>query len=173
MTMKKSVKAAAKHIDTATKKKAENNITIVNCAVIIYALLLAVISSMSNSSATVEGAAAIRHILFYFGIIGFMGIAAYAAYKSNKSFLKYSLMCLFVSITSVAMLYCNSTRAWGTVITWVSLGIALLFNCVYAYLTDKNLYYSSKKTQIVFKSVVGAVYAILLVVLGLAFFRVI
>lgn len=170
--MKKSVKAS-KHTDTAAKKKAENNITIVNCAVIIYALLLAMISSMSNSSATVEGAAAIRHILFYFGVIGFMGIAAYSAYKSNKSFLKYSLMCLFVSVTSIAMLYCNSTKAWGTVITWASLGIALLFNCIYAYLTDKNLYYSSKKTQLVFKSIVGAVYAILLIILILAFFRVI
>lgn len=171
--MKKSVKASVKNIDTAAKKKAENNITIVNCAVIIYALLLAVISSMSNSSATVEGAAAIRYILFYCGIIGFMGIAAYAAYKSNKSFLKYSLMCLFVSITSVALLYCNSTHAWGTFITWIALGVALFFNCIYAYLTDKNLYYSSKKTQVVFRSVVGVVYAIFLIVLILAFFRVI
>lgn len=171
--MKKSVKASRQNIDTAAKKKAENNITIVNCAVIIYALLLAVLSSMSNSSATVEGAFAIRHILFYCGIVGFMGIAAYAAYKSNKSFLKYSLMCLFVSITSIALLYCNSTHAWGTVITWLSLGIALFFNCIYAYLADKNLYYSSKKTQIVFKSVVGAIYAALLIVLILAFFRVI
>ena len=169
--MKKSVKASVKNIDTAAKRKAENNITIVNCAVIIYALLLAVISSMSNSSATIEGAAAIRHILFYCGIVGFMGIAAYAAYKSNKSFLKYSLMCLFVSITSVALLYCNSTHAWGTYITWISLGVALIFNCIYAYLTDKNLYYSSKKTQIVFKSVVGGVYAVFFILLILAFFR--
>ncbi|MBR5535992.1 MAG: hypothetical protein IKU60_05020 [Clostridia bacterium] len=170
--MKKSAKASFKK-DTAMQKKAENNITIVNCAVIIYALVLAVISSMSNSSVTVEGAFAIRHILIYCGIIGFMGIAAYAAYKSNKSFLKYSLMCLFVTISSVAILYCNSTHAWGTTITWFALGIAFLFNCVYAYLTDKNLYYTSKKTQIVFKSVVGAVYGVLLIVLILAFFRVI
>lgn len=171
--MKKSVKASVKNIDTAAKKKAENNITIVNCAVIIYSLLLAVIASMSNSSATVEGAFAIRHILFYCGIIGFMGIAAYAAYKSNKSFLKYSLMCLFVSVTSVAILYCNSTHAWGTYITWVALGIALIFNTIYAYLTDKNLYYASKKTQLVFKSIVGIVYAILLIILILAFFKII
>lgn len=171
--MKKSVKASVKNIDTAAKKKAENNITIVNCAVIIYAILLALISSMSNSSATVEGAFAIRRILIYCGIIGFMGIAAYSAYKSNKSFLKYSLMCLFVSVTSVAILYCNSTHAWGSVITWFALGLALVFNCIYAYLTDKNRYYSSKKTPIVFRSVVGAVYAILLIVLILAFFKLI
>lgn len=171
--MKKSVKASVKNIDTAAQKKAENNITIVNCAVVIYSLLLAVISSMSNSSTTVEGASAIRHILFYCGIVGFMGIAAYSAYKSNKSFLKYSLMCLYVSITSIAILYCNSTHAWGTYLTWVSLGVALVFNCIYAYLTDKNLYYSSKKTQIVFRSVVGAVYGFFLILLILAFFRVI
>lgn len=171
--MKKSLKASAKNIDTAMKKKAENNITIVNCAVIIYALLLAVIASMSNSSVTVAGAVSIRRILFYCGIVGFMGIAAYAAYKSNKSFLKYSLMCLFVSITSVAALICNSSRAWGTIVTWVALGIALAFNIVYAYLTDKNLYYSSKKTPVVFKTVVGVVYGILLLVLVLAAFKVI
>ncbi|MBQ8540656.1 MAG: hypothetical protein IJ435_04185 [Clostridia bacterium] len=171
--MKRSAKASVKNIDTAIKKKAENNITIVNCAVIIYALLLAVIASMSNSSVTVAGAAAIRRILFYCGIVGFMGIAAYAAYKSNKSFLKYSLMCLFVSITSIAALICNSTRAWGTIVTWVALGIALVFNMIYAYLTDKNLYYSSKKTPVVFKAVVGAVYAVLLVILILAAFKVI
>ncbi len=171
--MKKSLKASAKNIDTAMKKKAENNITIVNCAVIIYALLLAVIASMSNSSVTVAGAVSIRRILFYCGIAGFMGIAAYAAYKSNKSFLKYSLMCLFVSITSVAALICNNARAWGTIVTWVALGVALAFNMVYAYLTDRNLYYSSKKTPIVFKTVVGAVYFVLLLVLVLAAFKII
>ncbi|MBQ8001971.1 MAG: hypothetical protein IJ297_00835 [Clostridia bacterium] len=171
--MKKAAKPSVKNIDTAMKQKAENNITIVNCGVIIYALLLAIISSMSNSSSTVAGASAIRHILIYCGLIGFMGIAAYAAYKSNKSFLKYSLMCLFVSISSVAILYCNSTRAWGTVITWLALLVAFVFNLIYAALTDKNKYYTSKKTQVIFKTVVGIVYAIFLVVLVLAFFRVI
>lgn len=171
--MKKSAKASVKNIDTAMKKKAENNITIVNCGIVIYALLLAVIASMSNSSTTVEGAFAIRHILIYCGLAGFMGIAAYAAYKSNKSFLKYSLMCMFVSISSIAILYCNSTRAWGTVITWLALAVAFVFNCIYAYLADKNLYYTSKKTQLVFKVVVGVVYAVLAVILILAFFKLI
>ncbi len=171
--MKKAAKSSVKNIDTAMKKKAENNITIVNCGIIIYALLLAIISSMSNSSSTVAGASAIRHFLIYCGFIGFMGIAAYAAYKSNKSFLKYSLMCLFVSVSSIAMLYCNNTHAWGTTITWGALALAFVFNFIYAYLTDKNRYYSSKKTQIVFKTIIGIVYGILAVLLILAFFRVI
>ncbi len=171
--MKKSAKSSVKNTDLAMKHKAENNITIVNCGIVLYALLLAVIASMANSSLTVEGASAVRHILIYCGLAGFMGIAAYAAYKSNKSFLKYSLMCLFVSVSSVAILYCNNTHAWGTMITWLALGIAFVFNCVYAYLTDKNLYYTSKKTQLVFKVVVGIVYALLAIVLILAFFRVI
>lgn len=171
--MKKSAKTSVKNTDIATKQKAENNITIVNCGVILYALLLVVISSMANSSSTVEGAFAIRRILIFCGLAGFMGIAAYSAYKSNKSFLKYSLMCLFVSVSSVAILYCNNVRAWGTVITWVALAVAFIFNCIYAYLTDKNLYYSSKKTQINFKLAVGIVYLILAVILILAFFRVI
>lgn len=171
--MKKSAKSSVKNIDTTMEKKAENNITIVNCGIVIYALLLAMIASMSNSSVTIEGAVAIRHVLIYCGLIGFMGIAAYAAYKSNKSFLKYSLMCLFVAVSSAAILYCNSTRAWGTNITWLALAIAFLFNCVYSYLTDKNLYYTSKKTQLIFKIAVGVVYVILLIILILAFFKLI
>lgn len=171
--MKNSAKSSVKKIDTAAKQKAENNITIVNCAIVIYALLLAVISSMSNSSVTVEGAFAIRYILIYCGIAGFMGIAAYAAYKSDKSLLKYSFMCLYVTISSVTILHCNNTHAWGTAITWLSLGIAFIFNCIYALLNDKNLYYSNKKTRIAFRSSVGAVYAVLAVVLIFAFFKII
>lgn len=170
--MKKSAKSSANSQNTALLKRAENNITIVNCGIVLYALVLAFLHSMSNSSATVEGAFAIRRILMYCGIVGFMGIAAYSAYKSNKSFLKYSLMCLFVSVSSAAMLFCDH-RGWGTLITGAALLIAFVFNCIYAYLTDKNLYYSSKKTQLIFKTVVGIAYALLAIVLALAFFQVI
>lgn len=166
--MKKSVNSK----DTALRKRAENNITIVNCGIVIYALVLAFLHSMSLSSMTAEGAVAIKRILMYCGIISSMLIAAYSAYKSNKSFLKYSLMCFFVSVSSASLLFCED-RGWGTKVSIAALVIAFIFNCIYAGLTDKNLYYSSKKTQIVFRTVVCVVYALLLVILGLAFFKVI
>lgn len=167
--MKKANKAP---VNAQLQKRAENNITIVNCAVVVYALVLIFLHSMSNSTATTEGAASIKHLLMYGGIISAMVVAAYAAYKSNKSLLKYSLMCLFVAVSSAAMLFCNS-RGWADKVNFVALAMAIVFNLVYAYLTDKNLYYTEKKTRIIFRSVVGVFYAILMIVLLLAFFKVI
>lgn len=158
--------------DTALQRRAENNITIVNCGIVIYALVLTIIYSMSLSSTTIEGAVAIRRILMFSGIIGFMLIAAYAAYKSNKSYLKYSLMCLFVSISSASLLFCEN-HGWGSRVSALALVVAFIFNCIYAYMTDKNKYYSSKKNQLIFKITIGVIYTVLLIVLVLAFFDII
>ncbi len=167
--MKKSGKTA---FETAMQKKAENNITIVNCAVVIYALVLAFLHSMSKNSLTVEGAMTIKRFLMYSGMIAGMIIAAYSAYKSNKHFLKYALMCVFVSISSASLIFCNN-HGWGNRVSVIAILMAFVFNLCYAYLTDKNLYYTDQKTRIVFRTVVGVFYALLLVVLALALFRVI
>ncbi|MGM9551278.1 MAG: hypothetical protein ACI3XA_03390 [Clostridia bacterium] len=158
--------------NTAMQKKAENNITIVNCAVIIYALVIAILHNMSNSSLTVEGAIATKRFLMYSGMVAAMIVAAYSAYKSNKSFLKYSLMCVFVSVSSASLIFCNN-HGWGNRVNFVALIMAFVFNMVYAYLTDKNLYYSNKKTRVIYRSVVGVFYGLLFIVLVFAFFNVI
>lgn len=164
--MKKNNNSSKKSFDTAMQKKAENNLTIFNCSIIIYALVLFVVHSMSQSSATAAGAATFRHILMYAGIAGTMLIAAYAAYKSNKSLIKYSLMCAFVSISTAGILFCSD---WGIKITIAALVIAFVFTCIYAALTDKKAYYTSKKVRTIFKSAVAVVYGILFILLVIAF----
>lgn len=169
--MKKSAQSSKKSKDTALQRRAENNITIVNCGIVIYALVLVCIYTMSQSSATVSNAHFAKYALMYVGLAGFMATAAYAAYKSNKSFLKYSLMCLFVAISSASLIFCEN-HGWGSRVSYFALFIAFIFNCVYAYMTDKNTYYSSKKNQLIFKVTVGIVFLILFVILVLAFFNV-
>ncbi len=172
--MKQSAKNAKPKKDAALQKRAENNITIVNCGIVIYALIIIMIQTMAVNTAIAEGAISFRKILIFAGIIAAMLIAAYSAYKSNKSLLKYSLMCVFVAISQWGILRCNKTNfAWGSKMTYVALALAFIFNCIYAYMTDKNLYYTAKKNQIIFKSVVCITYAILLVVLVFAYFKVI
>lgn len=166
--MKKSAKSTKKSFDTAMQKKAENNITIFSCSIILYALILYVVQSMSVSSATVESAHIVRFALMYAGIIGAMAIAAYAAYKSNKSLIKYSLMCVFVTISTAGILFC---APWGLKVTVTGLVLAFIFTCVYAYLTDKKLYYTSKTVRTVFKAAIGVVYGALFVILLIAFSR--
>ncbi len=159
--MKKSAQSIKKSKDTELQKRAENNITIVSCSIIIYALVLVLIDSMFKSEATMAGARTVRLIMVYLGLGAGMVIASYSAYKSNKSLIKYALMCFFVSISTLGILYGNP---WGTTATIVALVMAFLFVCVYAILTDKRIYYSSKKARATFKTVVGVVYGILLVV---------
>ena len=166
--MKKTNTSSKKSFDTAMQKKAENNLTIFNCSIVIYSLILFVVHSMSQSSATAEGAATFRHILMYASVAGTMLIAAYAAYKSNKSLIKYSLMCAFVSISTAGILYCSSTGLKTTIFGLVA---AFIFTCVYAVLTDKKIYYTSKKASTIFKVAVGVVYGILLIILLIAFVK--
>lgn len=167
--MKKSVKQTKKNsIDTALRQKAENNITIVICSIILYALIMFSVDAMANNSATVLSAHFIRYTLMFAGIIGAMGIAAYSAYKSNKHILKYAFMCLFISVSTAGILYCSP---WGSRISVLGLIIAFIFTCIYAVLTDKKIYYSSKKARVIFRSAVGAVFGILFIMLVVAFFN--
>jgi hypothetical protein len=154
--------------NSAELKKVENNILLVNCGTVIYALILALVYVMTRSSATVVGAISIMKIFMFGGIIAAMGVAAYAAYVSNKSFLKYSLMCFFIAVSSAALLYCNNGNK-GFAVDFMGLLIALVFNLVYAFLTDKDMYYTQKKVRILFKVAVGIVYALLIVALILIF----
>ncbi len=162
----KNNKNTKKSFDTAMQKKAENNITIFNCSIILYALILFVVHSMALSSATVEGALAIRRVLMLGGVIGAMAIAAYSAYKSNKSLFKYAFMSLFVSVSTAGILYCDK---WGLRVTVIGLVAAFIFTCIYAALTDKKIYYSSKKARTIFKSAIAVVYGILFLVLVVSF----
>ncbi|MBQ7876707.1 MAG: hypothetical protein IJ316_05395 [Clostridia bacterium] len=159
--MKKSAQSIKKSKDTELQKRAENNITIVSCSIIIYALVLVLVNSMFSSEATMAGARTVRLIMIYLGLGAGMVIASYSAYKSNKSLIKYALMCFFVSISTLGILYGNP---WGTSATVIALVAAFLFVCVYAILTDKRIYYSSKKARTIFKSVIAVVYGVLLVV---------
>ncbi len=158
--MKKSAQSIKKSKDTELQKRAENNITVVSCSIIIYSLLLVLVNSMFSSDATMAGARTLRLVMMYLGLISGMLIASYSAYKSNKSLIKYSLMCFFVSISTAGIVYGNP---WGMRATVISLLAAFVFVCVYAVLTDKRIYYSSKKARVIFKSVVGVVYGILFV----------
>lgn len=167
--MKKSAKATSKKsTDTAIQRKAENNITIVTSSIILYALVLAAIQTMSGNSQTAVGAATVRSILMIAGILGAMGIATYAAYKSNKSLLKYAFMCLFVSVSTAGIQYCHYNNM-GLKVSVAGLLVAFILTCVYAALVDKNVYYSSKKARMVFRTVSGVIYALLLIVLAVAF----
>ncbi len=166
--MKKSAKSIKKSKDTELQKRAENNITIISCSIIIYALVLVLVNSMFSSEATMAGARTVRLIMIYLGLGAGMVIASYSAYKSNKSLIKYALMCFFVSISTLGILYGNP---WGTRATVVALVAAFLFVCVYAILTDKRIYYSSKKARTIFKSVIAVVYGILLVVVVAAIIK--
>lgn len=155
--------------NSADIKKAENNILLVNCGTVIYALILALFYVMSRSDATVVGAVSIIRIFMFGGAVAAMCVAAYAAYISNKSFLKYSLMCVFVSLSSAALLYCNKGYR-GYAVDFIALLFALLFNLIYAFLNDKGVYYSNKSVRIAFKCAVGVIYALLILVLVLIFF---
>lgn len=166
LIMKKSTKSSKKSYDTAMQRKAENNITIFSCSIILYSAILFLVHSMALSSSTAVGARTVRMVLMYSGIAAAMLIAAYAAYKSNKSLIKYALMGVFVSVSTAGILYCSP---WGIRVTVVGLVLAFIFTCVYAGLTDKKLYYTSKKIRVIFRSVIGAVYGILLVVLIVVF----
>lgn len=159
--MKKSAQSIKKSKDTELQKRAENNITVVSCSIVIYALLLVFVSSMFSSDATMAAAQTVRHCMIYLGLIFGMAIASYSAYKSNKSLIKYALMCFFVSISTAGIIYADP---WGMRATVISLVAAFLFVCVYAVLTDKRIYYASKKARVIFKSVVGVVYGILFVI---------
>lgn len=171
--MTKSAKGTKPKKDAALQKRAENNIAIVNCGIVFYALILITINAMIfNTENFAAGANSFRFILIIAGAVAAMLIAAYAAYKSNKSLLKYSLMCVFVSFSQWAILRCNAT-GWGSRITYIALAIAFIFNCIYAFMTDKNIYYPNKKNQVIFKSAVGIIYGLLLIVLILAYFKVI
>lgn len=154
---------------SADRKKAENNILLVNCGTVIYALILVLIYVMSRSSTTVVGALSIIRIFMFGGILAAMLIAAYAAYVSNKSFIKYSLMCVFISLSAAALIYCNDGGR-GYFVDFTALLFALIFNLVYAFLNDKGVYYSDKSVRIGFKTAVGIVYALLLLALVLIFF---
>lgn len=158
--MKKSAQSIKKSKDTELQKRAENNITVVTCSIIIYSLLLVLVNSMFSSETTMAGARTLRLVMMYLGLVFGMGIASYSAYKSNKSLIKYSLMCFFVSISTAGIIYGNP---WGMKATIISLLAAFVFVCVYAVLTDKRLYYASKKVRIAFKTAVGIVYGILFV----------
>lgn len=153
----------------AELKKVENNILLVNCGTVIYALILALIYVMSRSSMTVVGALSIIRIFMFGGVIAAMCVAAYAAYTSDKSYLKYSLMCVFIAVSSAALLYCNNGNR-GYVVDFAALLSALVFNLIYAFLNDKGMYYSNKSVRIVFKCAIGVVYGMFLVVLILVFF---
>lgn len=157
---------------SAELKKAENNILLVNCGTVIYALILALIYVMSRSSTTVVGALSIIRIFMFGGAIAAMLVAAYAAYISNKSFLKYSLMCVFIALSSAALLYCNNGNR-GYAVDFTALLFALVFNLVYAFLNDKGLYYPNKAVRIGFKAAVGVIYGLLLLALVLVFFKII
>ena len=158
----------------ASVQKAENNIVLVNCGVIIYGLVLVLLYMMHRSSSTIEGAIAVIRIFTFGSAIAAMCIAAYSAYVSNKAFLKYSLMCLFITISSAALIYgkCNDNFHAYTV-DFGALVLALIFNAIYAILTDKDKYYSNKAVSIAFKTVVGVVYALIFVLLVLMFFDII
>lgn len=159
--MKKSAQTIKKSKDTELQKRAENNITIISCSIILYALILFVIHSMFSSEATMAAAKTVRAVLIYAGLAAGMVIASYSAYKSNKSLMKYALMCFFVSISTVGILYGDP---WGMHATVAALIAAFVFVCVYAALTDKKLYYSSKKVRTIFKSAIAVVYGALLAV---------
>lgn len=166
--MKRNAQSSKKSKDTAFEKRAENNISIVTCSIILYTLILFMIQSMSSNAATVAGADTVRLTLTYAGVVSGMLIASFAAYKSNKSLIKYSAMCFFVSISMAGIVY---GAPWGMRATVVALAAAFVFVFVYAVLTDKKLFYSSKKTRTVFKTSIAVVYGILfaLVVYGIVF----
>lgn len=158
----------------ASMHKAENNIVLVNCGVVIYGLVLVLLSMMHRNPSTIEGATAVIRIFTFGSAIAAMCIAAYSAYISNKAFLKYALMCVFITISSAALIYgkCNENYHAYTV-DFGALVIALVFNAIYAVLTDKYNYYSNKTVRIAFRTAVGVVYALIFVLLVLMFFDII
>ncbi len=165
--MKKRDRSRLKSANTpADKKKAENNILLVNCGVIIYALILAVIYGMMRNSDTVIGAYTVMNIFSIGGIIAAMLLACYSAYVSKKSFLKYSLMCIFVTISSWSVTH-GASSVHSFAVVALALAAAFVCNLIYAYLTDKGLYYANKSVRNGFRIAVLAVYAVIFILLVL------
>ena len=168
--MKKAKSAAKKALKAENARRAQNNIVFVNCGVVIYALVLMLLYMMQRNSDTISGAVAVIRIFTVAGVFAAMVTAAYAAYISNKSFLKYSFMCVYIAISSASLIYCNRNYI-AYLINFAALAVALVFNVIYSCITEK--YYAKKSVRIAFRVSVGVVYALILLVLVLIFFKVI
>lgn len=153
--------------NTANLKRAENNILLVNCGLIVYALVLALIHRMSQTSQTIDGAYCILYFFQYAGIAAAMGIAAYAAYVSKKSLLKYAFMCVFIAISSAVItgpsLKNNTDENY--MIVAIAIAVAFILNLVYAFITDRALYYENKRNRIIYRTSVGIIYGIIMIFL--------
>ena len=167
--MKKAKSAAKKALKAENSRRAQNNIVFVNCGVVIYALVLMLLYMMQRNSDTISGAVAVIRIFTVAGVFAAMVTAAYAAYISNKSFLKYSFMCVYIAISSASLIYCNRNYI-AYLINFAALAVALVFNVIYSCITEK--YYAKKSVRIAFRVSVGVVYALILLVLVLIFFKI-
>ena len=167
--MKKAKSAAKKALKAENARRAQNNIVFVNCGVVIYALVLMLLYMMQRNSDTISGAVAVIRIFTVAGVFAAMVTAAYAAYISNKSFLKYSFMCVYIAISSASLIYCNRNYI-AYLINFAALAVALVFNVIYSCITEK--YYAKKSVRIAFRVSVGVVYALILLVLVLIFFKI-
>lgn len=169
--MKKAKSSALKKAKKAeNSRRAQNNIVFINCVVVLYAFVLMLLYMMQRNSATIYGAVAAIRIFTIAGLAAAMITAAYSAYVSNKSLLKYSFMCVYIAVSSASLIYCNRNYI-AYLINFAALAVALLFNVVYSCITEK--YYAKKSVRIAFRTSVGAVYALIFLVLVLIFFKVI
>ncbi len=153
----------AKSKNTANLQRAENNILLVNCGLIVYALVLALIYKMVQNPMTIDGAYCILYFFQYAGIAAAMGIAAYAAYVSKKSLLKYAFMCVFISISAAVITGPAIRTAENYLIVALAIVIAFILNIVYAFITDRALYYENKRNRIIFRTSVGIIYGIIVI----------
>lgn len=156
--------------NTAYMQKAENNILIVNCGLIIYSLMLLLIYNMSRNTATAMGAQYILKFFTFGGIVAAMGIAAYAAYVSKRSLLKFAFMAVFVSVSSAVITGPAKATINSYIIVAAAIITAFTANIIYAIITDKALYYENKKVRIIFRTVVGVIYALFFVFLVVRYF---
>ncbi len=147
----------------ANLKRAENNILLVNCGLIVYALVLALIHKMSQDTNTMAGADCILAFFQYAGIAAAMGIAAYAAYVSKKSLLKYAFMCVFIAISSAVITGPAIKSDENYMIVAFAIAVAFILNLVYAFITGRALYYENKRNRIIFRTSVGIVYGIMMI----------